>query len=217
MDGWRGPGRERAFVGFAVAVAAGQNLPAVVPFGAFVDLATPFLVVGAAAVLLLALGGRGLPLGLAVVAAVLYTSGHGIHLAANAIADRRPAGLVAETTHFWDERFGHIWWHLGWIGLLAAVCLAERGASVAPVSSLADRRRILASFLLGGTLFTNTVEGGTWPLGLVAGGLFCAWAWRERRPVLVACALAFALDAALVAVWAAWHGGVPQFSELGLV
>lgn len=217
MAGWRDPGRERAFLAFAIAVAAFQNIPAVVPLGEFVDLATPFAVLGAAALVLLALGARRVPLALATAAAVMYASGHGIHLAANAIDYEKPVGRVADTAHFWDETFGHIWWHLGWLGLLAALCLAERATRCAPVARIGGRQRLLAALLLGCTLFTNTVEGGTWRLGLGAAVLFWVWAARERRPILLTCALALALDALFVGIWAAWHGGVPQFSDLGLV
>jgi hypothetical protein len=38
-----------------------------------------------------------------------------------------------------------------------------------------------------------------------------------RRPVLTTCAGAYALAAALIGIWAAWHGGVPQFSDVGWV
>ena len=213
---WRLPGPERAFLAFAVAVAVFQNVPAVLPEGDLVDVATPFAVIGASALVLLALRARGLALGLALLAGIAYTSGQSIHLAANSIADERPGGRVAEVAYFWDERFGHIWWHLGWLGLLAACCLAER-AAVPSRSWRLEARHAATALLLAFTLFTNTVEGQTWWLGLGAGALFCAWAARERRPLLITCALAFALDALFIAVWAIWHGGVPQFSDLGLV
>jgi hypothetical protein len=189
----------------------------VLPAGDLFDVATPFAVVGASALVLLRLGARGLPALLAGVAAIAYTSGQSIHLAANSINEEMPAGEVAAVTDFWDETFGHIWWHLGWLGLLAAFCLAERAAS----GAAADRRSLgLASVLLGFTLFTNTVEGGTWWLGLGAAFALGAVTVRRRgrlRPLEAACALALALDAIFLGIWAAWKGGLPQFSELGLV
>jgi hypothetical protein len=33
--------------------------------------------------------------------------------------------------------------------------------------------------------------------------------------VLTTCAGAFALPAMLIGVWAVWHGGVPEFSDVG--
>ena len=37
------------------------------------------------------------------------------------------------------------------------------------------------------------------------------------RPLLDTCACAFALGAALIGVWAVWQGGVPEFSDTGLI
>jgi hypothetical protein len=189
----------------------------VLPEGALFDVATPFAVVGTSALVLLRLGAHGLPALLAGVAAVAYTSGQSIHLAANAVADQMPIGKVAVVAEFWDETFGHMWWHVGWLGLLAAFCLAEREAPAAP----ADRKTLcVAAVLLGFTFFTNTVEGGTWWLGLGAACVLAAVAARRRRrlrPLVAACALAFALDALSIGIWALWQGGLPQFSELGLV
>jgi hypothetical protein len=209
---------ERAFLSFAGAVAIFQNVPAVVPRGDLLDIGTPFAVLGTAALVLLALEARGLPLAVAFVAGIMYASGQALHLAANAIADEKPVGEAADVAYFYDERFGHIWWHLGWIGLLVSFCLAERPGTRAPRTPLVDGRRLAAAaLLLGLTLFTNTVEGQTWWLGLGAAACFVVWAAVERRPLLLACALAFALDALFVAVWAIWHGGVPQFSDLGYI
>lgn len=217
MDRRPDPGAQRAFLVFAAAVGVFQNVPAVLPEGDLFDVATPFAVVGASALVLLRLGARGFPAVLAGVAAIAYTSGQGIHLAANSVADEMPIGDVAAVAEFWDETFGHIWWHLGWLGLLAAFCLAERNTPAAP----RDRNTVCAAaVLLGFTLFTNTVEGGTWWLGLGAACVLAAVAWRRRGrlgPLVSACTLAFALDALFIGIWAAWQGGLPQFSELGLV
>jgi hypothetical protein len=204
---------ERLFLAFAVAVAAFHHLPTIGAFdlGVVVDLLTPLAVVGTAALLLFAVGAAPLPIAVAVVAALLYTDGHGIHLAANDINNLDPTGRVADRVEFWDERFGHTEWHLGWFGLILSFCLAERarGGGVR-----AGRIADIAVLPLGFTLFTSTVEGQTWPLMLLAGLGFCAWAVARRRPLLVRCAAAFALAALLVAVWAIWQGGVPEFTDV---
>jgi hypothetical protein len=205
---------ERALLAFAASVFAFHHLPSVAgDAGEWVDLATPFAVVGSAAVLLAALRAPTSALFVAFLAALLYVDGHGIHLAANSIAEESPTGEAERLAHFWDEDFSHVEWHLGWIGLIGAFCLAER-TSARP---LRPRARLAASILLGVTLFTNTVEGGTWWLQLVAAGFFVAWAARERRPLLLTAAAAFVVATALTGVWAAWQGGVPQFSEEGLI
>jgi hypothetical protein len=205
---------ERALLGFAASVFVFHHLPtAAGDAGEWIDLATPFAVVGAAAALLAALRPLATTLYVALFSALLYVDGHGIHLAANAIAGESPTGDAEHVAHFWDERFSHVEWHLGWIGLIGAFCLAERTRS----RPLGRRVQLATALLLGITLFTNTVEGGTWWLELGAAGFFAAWAARERRPLLLTTAAAFVVAAALIGVWAIWQGGVPEFSEEGLI
>ncbi|MDX6482433.1 MAG: hypothetical protein QOE95_204 [Gaiellaceae bacterium] len=207
---------ERCVVGFVVAVAVFHHLPIVagaVELHDPVDLITPFAVAGAALATLLSLHAPPRALLAAFVGAILYVDGHGIHLAANSIGNEPVSGRARDLAHFWDEQFGHVWWHLGWLVLVAAICLAEPGQRVA----LSRRRTAAIVFLLGATLFTNTVEGGDWWLELAGTAVFCAWAATARRPLLVAFAGAFAFGAALIGIWAIWHGGEPQFSQLGWI
>jgi hypothetical protein len=205
---------ERALLAFAASVFVFHHLPtAAGDAGDWVDLATPFAVVGAAAALLVALRPPRTALFVALLATLLYVDGHGIHLAANSIAGESPTGEAEDTAHFWDERFGHAEWHLGWIGLTAAICLADRTRRIA----LETRVQAASALLLGVTLFTSTVEGGTWWLELGAAALFTAWAAIDQRPLLVTTAAAFAVGAVLIGVWAIWQGGVPEFSETGFI
>jgi hypothetical protein len=208
------PRSDRAVVAFVAAVFAFHHLPEVaglVRLHDASDLLTPFAVVGTAAAALWSLHAPPRAVVLGFVAAVLYVDGHGIHLSANSIGADPVPGDAGERAHFWDERFGHLWWHLGWFGLAAAIALADRGTALGP------RQRAAIVLLLAATLFTNTVEGGTWWLELAATGIFGAWALATRRAVVSSFAGGFALAAALIGIWAAWHGGVPQFSELGWI
>ena len=203
----------RAFLGFALAVLAFHHLPTidVLNLGIAIDLFTPLAVVAAAAAVLLAMRPPPLPLVVGFVAALLYVDGHGMHLAANAINGADPVGEAGRRAEFWDERAGHLVWHAGWFGLLAAFCLAERARpGPAPDRTLSA----VAVAALGFTLFSNTVEGQSWPLMLAAGAGFAAWALAARRPLLIQCAASFAVAALLVAGWAAWQGGVPEFTEV---
>lgn len=202
----------RALLAFAGAVLVFHHLPSLAgdAAGDWIDLVTPFAVIGASTLLI---GRRVPPLALvvAVVAAVTYVDGHGIHLAANSIGHEDLAGDAKDVTHFWDEEWGHFEWHLGLFALIGAFCLAERGHPVQ-----VDRwAAVLAAVALGWTFFTSTVEGGTWWLELAATAVFLPWAALARRPLLTALAGAFALCALMIGIWAVWHGGVPQFSELG--
>jgi hypothetical protein len=205
--------RQRAFLGFALTVLAFHHLPTIdlLNLGIGIDLLTPLAVVGTAAAVLLADRTPPLPLVVGFVAALLYVDGHGIHLSANAINGADPMGEAGDRAEFWDERFGHIQWHLGWFGLVFAFCLAERAL---PRPAPARTTTAVAVSALGFTLFTSTVEGQTWPLMLAAGSALVAWAAVARRPLLTRCAAAFALAALLVAVWAIWQGGVPEFTEV---
>jgi hypothetical protein len=163
-------------------------------------------VVAASAALLLAVGASRTAVIVAVVAGVLYVHGHGVHLAANSIHN---SGVENDTVYFWDERFSHIEAVLGWFGLVAAACLTGRDDR--------DLRRpllVVGAVLLGWTFFTSTVEGQTWWLTLAAAAGFIVWAARERRPLLVAAASAFAIGAVLIGAWALLQGGVKEFSEI---
>lgn len=203
-----------AVVGFAAAVGVFQHLPTVtgvIGIHDATDLVTPFAVVGAALAALLSLRAPPRAFLLAFVATILYVDGHGIHLSANSIRHDPVPGRAGETARFWDEQFGHLWWHLGLLALAGAICLAEPKRNV----SLSRRQAAAVVVLFGSTLFTNTVEGGDWWLELAGAAVFAAWALAARRPVVTAFAGAFAFAAALIGIWALWHGGVPQFSELG--
>ena len=205
--------RGRGFVAFALAVLAFHHLPTidVLNLGIVIDGFTPLAVVGSAAALLLGERPGSRTLVVAFLAALAYVDGHGIHMAANAINGADPTGLAGDRTELWDERIGHIVWHLGWFALVFAFCLAERDR---PGTVPGPRASAVAIAALGFTLFTSTVEGQTWPLMLAAAAGFVGWAAAARRPLLVRCAAAFALAAVLVGIWAVWQGGVPEFTEV---
>ena len=204
--------RDQAFLAFAVVFFVFHQFPSVLftdRMEAAVDVLTPFAVAACTVAVLLALGAPRGPVLVAVVAAVLYVHGHGVHLAANSIHNE---GVDGDVVYFWDERFSHIEAVLGWFGLVAAFCLAER---VSPRSvSTSPALLGLAALVLGFTFFTSTLEGQTWWLELAAAAAFGVWALRSPRPILAASAGAFAVGAVLIAVWAVWHGGVPEFSAV---
>jgi hypothetical protein len=153
----------RALLALAAAVFVFHNLPTLAGrFGDWIDLVTPFAVLGAAALVLLALRAPLWVAALALAAGVAFGDGHGIHLTANSIPSVALAGAAGDTAYFWDERFGHIEWHLGWLGLLVAFPLAERFGRAMPSRPLAATLVVL---MLCSTLFGSTVEGQDWWLG----------------------------------------------------
>lgn len=202
---------ERAFLAFAASYFVFQQFPGVLLSDhgeAAVDTVTPFLVVAASVATLMAFGLPRRPTLLAVLAGVLYVHAHGAHLAANSIHNDGAEGSVV---YFWDERFSHIEGLIGWIGLVACFALAEREAPPRPMSTAV---LAIAAVLLGITFFTGTVEGQTWWLELPAAAAFGVWLQRDPRPLLRAGAGALLLAALMIGVWAAIHGGVPEFSDL---
>jgi hypothetical protein len=215
------PGRVRtdsALLAFAAAFFVFHHAPAVAGgrTGDWIDLATPFVVVATAGLALASMAARPPAVLLGVLGAVLYVDGHGIHLAANSIGHEKLAGEAKDVTHFWDESFGHIEWHAGWVVLIAALVLAEAlSASPRRLRPPSNRRAAAIAVLLGFTLFTSTVEGGTWWLELAATAVFSLWLVAAPRPLFATVAAAFGLAAVLIGIWAVWHGGVPQFSEVG--
>jgi hypothetical protein len=212
VEAWASVRRDRAFLAFAAVFFAFHQLPSVLftaRVEAAVDVLTPFAVTASTLVAMLALGAPRVASLAAIAAGVLYVHGHGVHLAANSIHNE---GVDGDVVFFWDERFSHIEAVLGWFGLVAALCLAERGSRRPSSGSRAVLA--LAALLLGWTLFTSTVEGQTWWLELPAAALFAVWALRAPRPLLRAAAGAFGFGAMLIAGWALWHGGVPEFSDL---
>jgi hypothetical protein len=200
----------RALLAFAVAVFVFHQLPSLV--GDWIDLLTPFVVIGAAALLIGRRAGT-LVLVVAIVGALLYVDGHGIHLAANSINNEDPTGDAKDVAHFWDEEWGHFEWHLGWFVLIAALALAER----ARVIRIRRWEAVVSAVLLGWTFFVSTVEGGSWWLELIAAAVFIPWALKVRSPILVTAAAGFALAALMIGIWAVWQQGMPQFSDVGWI
>jgi hypothetical protein len=170
-----------ALLAFSLAIFVFHQLPAFIGGGSgdWADLLRPFVVIGAAA-LVLRQSAPGVALVVAVVGAVLYVDGHGIHFAANSIREEVLTGQAKDVAYFWDELWGHFEWHLGWFVLLAGLCLAER----ARPACLKRWQGVVSALLLerpagcprpgyedgrrpGWALFVSTVEGNTWWLELV--------------------------------------------------
>lgn len=179
-----------------------------VGIGSFVDLLTPFAVVGVAAVALALLRPRTGVLAWAILSALAYVDGHGIHLAANSIAGKELPAVAERTIFFWDERFGHLEWHLGWLGLVLSLALADPGLPV---------RRGLAAVsaaALGAALAGASLEGRTWGLVLAAVPIFTVVALRRRGHVAVACGAAIAFAALVIGGWALYWGALPQPTDV---
>ncbi len=161
----------------------------------------------------------------AVVFAVLWVDGHGIHLAANSIsrmlADAR-GGAADSLTYFYDEVLGHYLWHTGVVGLSVLLVARERPAG-AGVAKGAARGALWASGAVYGlTFFLIAVEGQTTPLGVPTAVLFTLYGLSQgrrlaRRPLLSFFLAGYLVATLLFAGWWAYWGSLPELSEVGLL
>ncbi len=176
----------------------------------WIDLLTPFVVTGTAGGALRAGGASRATWTVFWFAAVLYTQGHGIHLAANSIRNAVPGD--AEPAYLWDEHLGHYLWYVGFYLLVVALAVA-----------LADRRTrggpagYLLALAVGFTNFTNSVEGQTPWLGIGAAAVFAVWGLLTRDGIGRLMLTAYGVSLALFAAFGLWQGGFPEFSQLGWI
>jgi hypothetical protein len=172
----------------------------------WIDLILPYVVVGSAGA---ALAGVATPRRVWLLfgfAAVLYTQGHGIHLAANSIGNVAPG----EPAHLWDEVIGHYLWYGGLAGLVAAL-----GLALGDLARPSWRIALPLTLLFGFTVFTNSIEGGTALLGLVTSGAFLVWGIYRREWLLGLLVPTYGVALLALAGWGIYWLGFPQFSELG--
>lgn len=172
------------------------GLPASAPRGTtwadWLDLFVPFVVlVPAAATLRAARAGEPL-WWLFGAGAVLYTCGHGIHLAGNSLHN---AG-AGEPAHLWDEVVGHTVWYVGAALVVAALAATMRGRPQARGPAAYG-----AALAVGLTWATNAIGGGTVLASLAAAAAALVFGWRHRRELAALIALS-GTAAALVLVGA---------------
>jgi len=207
----------RRLAAFAAVVIVGHHVgTALGPLGGvgstrwadWADLLVPYAIAGTAAATLAAANAGRRDWILLAASCLLYTQGHGIHLSANSIANVQPSDAV----HLWDETVGHWLWYLGFALLVATLAHA-----LAAVPSPRSAWSLPVALVFGFTVFTNSVEGGTVPLGLVTGVVFVVWGLRSRQRVPELLVPAYAVTLACLVGWGAYWGGFPQFSELGWI
>jgi hypothetical protein len=208
---------------FAVAVVVGQHVGVLFkPLGSagrgtewadWIDLLTPYAVVGTALAVLLAAGAERRAWLLAALGAVVYADGHGIHLSANSVGNARGN---AQPVHLWDEVVGHYVWYAGLFLLVAALAV-----------TLADRPRPgpagwPLAVLFGVTAATNGIEGGTPYFTLAVALAFVAYGWRHRAGSGLLLVSSYGVTLAALVGWGLYWAhadgrSFPQFSELGWI
>ena len=164
-----------------------------------------------------------------ITGTIAFVEGHGMHLAANAIA-RHLLTLhnqpLFELTYFFDETLGHILWDSGIILLSAGIVIIgfNLDGKKAPTSNLAVI--VLAAVFYGFTYFVNAVEGQTviftLPVSLVIPTIIYIITRRQniqllRNPILSFFYFSYITSLILFIIWRIWKNGFPQFSELGWI
>ena len=213
---------------FALAVIIGMQAGTVFkPLGSigptrtadWIDLLTPFAVLGCAAMVLQRAGadrGHWVLLG---VGGIMFALGKGLHISANSVSNVDDLGVAnASIVHLWDEVVSHYVWYSGLFLVLVALALGLRRREFR-VGVLG----IVVSLMFAITLVNTYIEGGTpWlGIGFLLTGLVAAFRWR---PAPVAWLLLFTAGTGLVLLlswglyWYVDDGAVfPQFSELGWI
>lgn len=137
----------------------------------WLDLAVPWLVLAPAAVTMWAAPASARSWAIFGAGMVAYSSGHGIHLAANSVSN----ASEGQTAHFWDEVVSHYVWFFGVALVLAALTRTMVGRP----------RPHPAAYVLavgvGVTWASNAVGGGTVIFSLVVALAAAIFGWTRRR------------------------------------
>ena len=173
----------------------------------WLDLLTPWVVVGSAAWVLLATrartdGGSPDTVGWVTLAVggLAFAEGKGLHLAANSISNAEPTGQAADLAHLWDESVGHWLWYLGLLIVLASVTRTLlAGTDVLPLRTTVGG--VVVAAVTGFSLANTWIEGGTPWLGILAAAAFTAYASMRRRPGVLLWVVCFGLALTQLVGW----------------
>lgn len=160
-----------------------------------------------------------------LVVAAIWVEGQGMHLSANSIGHLlkdQTSGDPYALTYFYDEVLSHYLWHTGVIGLSALILWRQWRHPLAEGHTTL-RLEGLAGAIYGFTYFVTIVEAGTAPIGVpfaIGVTLFGLTRGRRRlrqQPLLGFFFIASLLATILFGVWWLQWGGLPQFSEVGII
>jgi hypothetical protein len=160
-----------------------------------------------------------------VVLSALWAEGQGMHLSANSIGhlvEKLKGTEAYALTYFYDEILSHYMWHLGIIGLSALLIFLSWRSQASEKSPLLWLI-ILSGVIHGFTLFMIVIEGGTAPVGIpfavIATVFGLVWGRKKlgSQPLLLFFTVSYAVATLFFAGWGIYWGGLPQFSELGII
>ena len=213
---------------FALAVIVGMQAGTVFkPLGTvgetrvadWVDLITPYAILGCAAMVLVRAGASRSHWVLFGIGGITFTLGHGLHLAANSVSNVADVVVAkASIVHLWDEVVSHYIWYTGLFLVMAAMAWALRTQEFR-VGGI----DVVVALLVAVTLVNNYIEGGTPWLGLafLGVGLVGGLLWRPAAVsglLLVVGGVGLLLLVGWGVYWLAVDGSTfPQYSELGWI
>jgi len=159
------------------------------------------------------------------VLAALWIEGQGMHLAANAIG-HLTKGLsgndIEILTHFLDEVLSHYLWHIGLVGLSALLIYRQWNDPFE--DKLAGVGYVVAAGIIHGfNYFLTIVEAATTALGVPFAVLVVIstliWGRKKlpQQPVLIFFFVAYLVATLFFLGWGIYWGGLPEFSQVGII
>jgi hypothetical protein len=160
-----------------------------------------------------------------LILAAFWAAGQGMHLSANSIGHLLEGAQESDVytlTHFYDEVLSHYLWHIGLVGLAALLVYRQwQHPFTGEGSGLG--LAVLAGLIYGVIYFMAIIEAATAPLGIPFAILVVVftlvWGRKKLRqqPLLVFFFVACLVATLLFAAWAIYWGGLPQFSQVGII
>jgi len=160
-----------------------------------------------------------------VVLAALWVEGQGMHLSANSIGHLLKDMKGSDAYHltfFYDEVLSHYLWHFGIVGL-SALLLWRQWHNPFREERARIWMLILAGVIYGITFFVIIIEAGTALLGIPFAILVTVSGWilgrkgMRQRPLLTFFLISYSIATVFFAGWAIYWGGLPEFSQVGLI
>ena len=154
-----------------------------------------------------------------------WVEGQGMHLSANSIGHFLKGMEGSDTyglAYFYDEVLSHYMWHFGVFGLSALVVFRQLRNPFTEKQAILWVL-VLAGIIHGFTLFVIVVEGRTALLGVpfvILVTLFGSIWGRKRfsqQPLLLFFFVACLVATLLFIGWGSYWGGLPEFSEVGII
>ncbi len=160
-----------------------------------------------------------------LVLAAFWVEGQGMHLSANSIEHllREAKGSDAyNLAHFYDEVLSHYLWHLGVVGL-SILLIFRQWQNPFTEERASLWLESLAGVIHGFTFFAIIIEAGMAPLGVPFAvlvtlfGLVWGRSKLRQQPLTAFFFVTYLVATILFIGWGLYWGGLPEFSEVGII